>query len=338
VVSGAITDADFVSEGAPKIVVWGEGLADRSLASLWYPANWDEVGDDELAFLLPSLSSWRPPRAGAAAKSHDGPVGYLTRVLRSRALSAATLICGGHGQSRVPSLRQGLELLVSRGILTAITMQDCLGSTEIDDVCSPRAQADAWVHERANRVRKHEADALPDWLVIELTGLAHLDRLLRDALGETARHDERMPPLVDWPLSLADVVLATINGRLNGAYVHPRYAYAHELLTAAAILGHLVQRRAVHLPSAVAQSLADLLSRSKKAPAREDDWCASILEAYADLAGGAQRMLMLARRAATRDGTYLARPRRPIAPHDFGRTTWNARLLQRVAQRWHVFA
>jgi hypothetical protein len=133
------------------------------------------------------------------------------------------------------------------------------------------------------------------------------------------------------------VVLATINGRLNGAYVHPRYAYAHELLTAAAILGHLVQGRAVYLPSAIAQCLADLLSRSKKTPAREDDWCASIFEAYADLAGGAQRILMLAKRAAARDCTYLVRPRRPIAPHDLGRTTWNARLLQRVARRWHVF-
>jgi hypothetical protein len=160
--------------------------------------------------------------------------------------------------------------------------------------------------------------------------------MLLDAQGAETGADAS--PLVDWPLSLADVVLATINARLNGVYVHPEFAHAHELLTAAALLGHLACGRAAYLPPHVAQSLVDLLSGDGNTAAGADDGCAPIVRMYAELAGGAQQTLWLARRAAASGRPYLARPRRPVAPSDTGRTTWNARLLQRISRRWHVSA
>ena len=185
---------------------------------------------------------------------------------------------------------------------------------------------------RESRPTHDRPGSLPNWLAVEMTALAHLDRLLRDAQGAAAGQDGT--PLVDWPLSLADMVVATVNARLNGAYVHPAYTHAHELLTAAALLGHLVHGRAAYIPPHLAHCLVDLLSRDEKTAAREEDWCAPILRTYADLAGGRRRTLALAKRAAASGRPYLARPRRPIIPKDIGRTTWNARLFQKIAGRW----
>jgi hypothetical protein len=302
---------------------WGEGLVDRSLTSLWYRADWNEVGDDELVFLLPALSTWRPGPSWAATADSNGPVRYLTRLLTARALAAAALISANSGRNPAISPAQALELLVTRAILTAIPLTD-LATTAPRSGRAPRLP----VPSRA------KAESLPDWLALELTVLAHLDRLLRDAQGK--KTTAQPSPLVDWPLTLADVVLVTINARLNGVYVHPEFAHAHELLTAAALLGHLACGRAAYLPPPVAQSLVELLSGG--AVTEKHDWCVPIVRMYADLAGGAEYMLGLARRAAASGHPYFARPRRPVVPFDTGRTTWNARLVQRIARRWHVSA
>jgi hypothetical protein len=319
--SGAIADANVVSESPPGIGAWGEGLVDRSLASLWYPADWDEVSDDELAFLLPALGGWRPDPATAAG--HDGPIPYLTRVLKSRALSAAALISAKSRRIPATQPRQALNELLAQGILTTIPLHDF-----------EPAPTDAGPPRRRRRPSHDRPGSVPNWLAVEVTALAHLDRLLHDAQGATAGQDGT--PLVDWPLSLADVVVATVNARLNAAYVHPAYAHAHELLAAAALLGHLVRGRAVYIPPHLADCLVDLLSRDDTTAAREDDWCAPILRAYADLAGGCRRTLALAKRAAASGRPYLARPRRPLMPKDVGRTTWNARLFLKIAERWQL--
>jgi hypothetical protein len=323
--SGAIADADVVSEGSPGIGAWGEGLVNRSLASLWYPADWDEASDDELAFLLPALGAWRPGRA--ATEDHDGPIPYLTRVLKLRALSAAALISAKSRRIPATQPRQALEELLARGILTTISLDD-FDPAATDAAGAPSRATDPAL--RKSRATPDQPGSLPNWLAVEVTALAHLDRLLHDAQG--AGHDGT--PLVDWPLSLADVIVATVNARLNGAYVHPAYAHAHELLTAAALLGHLVHGRAAYIPPQLAHCLVDLLSRDEKPAAREEDWCAPVLRTYADLAGGCRRTLALAKRAAASGRPYLARPRRPTIPKDIGRTTWNARLFQKITGRW----
>jgi hypothetical protein len=323
--SGPIADAEAANEQPPGVGAWGEGLVDRSLTSLWYPTDWSEVGDDELVFLLPALSTWRPSRARAATGDSDGPLRYLTRVLTARALTTAALISANAGSDPAISPAHALELLVTRAILTAIPLKD-LATTAPVSSRVPRLPVPSLT----------KAELLPDWLALELTALAHLDRLLLDAQGKNTNVEP--PPLVDWPLTLADVVLVTINARLNGVYVHPEFAHAHELLTAAALLGHLAYGRAAYLLPPVAQSLVELLSGGASTASGKHDWCAPIVRMYAEFAGGAEHILGLARRAAASGHPYLAGPRRPVVPFDTGRTTWNARLVQRIARRWHVSA
>lgn len=322
-----IADAKAAHERPSGVGAWGEGLVDRSLTTLWYPGDWTEVGDDELVFMLPTLSTWRPGCAEPSTRGGDGPVRYLTRVITARALAAAALISGS-GAAPDASPAEALELLVARAILTAVPLEDLT-------VTTPGAGRAPRLPARQTSPSKTDWP-LPDWLALELTALAHLDRLLLDARGNPK--GDTPPPLVDWPLTLADVVLVTINARLNGLYVYPEFAHAHELLTATALLGHLACGRAAYLPPAVAQSLADVLSGRAPAAASETDWCACIVRLYAELAGGAERMLSLARRTAASGRPCLVKPPRPIAPSDIGRTTWNARLLQRIGERWQVSA
>jgi hypothetical protein len=324
--SGPLADAKAVSERPPGVGAWGEGLVDRSLTSLWYPADWNEVGDDELVYVLPTLSTWKSHPTQATVKGGDGPARYLTRMLTARAQAAAGLMAADTPGSGAATPALALKALVERAILTAIPLKE-LAAAMPGSGKAPRAPIPASFDEHPG---------LPDWLVLELTAIAHLDRMLLDARG--AKRGGDAAPLVDWPLSLADVVVGTINARLNGVYVYPEFAHAHELLTAAALLGHLVSGRAAYIPPHVAQSLVDLLSRNGKPRNGEDDWCAPIVRTYADLAGGARHTLRMARRAAQSGCPYLARPRQPVAPSDTGRTTWNTRLVQRITRHWDVSA
>lgn len=287
---------------------WGEGLVDQGLTTLWYPAAWDTVSDDELVFLLPVLSRWRP------GGGDDGPVGYLSRVLTTRALSAVALI----GQRTKSSATAALDLLVTSGTLTRLPAE---GFELPEGACGT---------EWAGRITVLEGPegndrGLPDWLIVELTAIAYLDRMLCDAhpAGRSGRSD----PIVDWPLSLSDVVAATINARINGAYVYPEFAFAHELLAAAAVLGHLVQGRAAFIPPALAGCLVELFSADASA---SDDLSASVLRTYADSIGGSKFILALARQACARGEPCLARPRAAVASKDAGSPAWNSRLLQRI--------
>ena len=324
--SGPLADAKAVSERPPGVGAWGDGLVDRSLTSLWYPTDWNEVGDDELVFVLPTLSTWQTHPTRATAIGGDGPARYLTRTLAARAQATAGLIAADASGNATATPALALEALVKRAILTAIPLEE-LAAAMPGARNAPLAAIAASIDEQP---------ALPDWLVLELTAIAHLDRMLLDARGSKRAVDAA--PLVNWPLSLADVVLATINARLNGVYVYPEFAHAHELLTAAALLGHLACGRAAYIPPHVAQSLVDLLSRDGKCANGEDDRCAPIVRTFADLAGGAQHTLRMARRAAQSGRPYLARPRQAVEPADTGRTTWNTRLAQRIARRWAVSA
>ena len=72
-----------------------------------------------------------------------------------------------------------------------------------------------------------------------MVALAYTNRMLSAALGNGTPEGAHAP-LIDWPLTIADVVVASISARLNGAYVYPEHGYAHELLALAALLGHLV--------------------------------------------------------------------------------------------------
>lgn len=73
------------SSALPIAAPWGDGLLDLSLSTLLYSADWNSVSDDELVFLLPSLSRWRPQKPGTTGSDDSGPIDYLRNLVTPRA-------------------------------------------------------------------------------------------------------------------------------------------------------------------------------------------------------------------------------------------------------------
>jgi hypothetical protein len=286
--------------------VWGAGLVDQSLATAWYPADWDSVADDELVFLLPSLCNCPPARHDKHEPSLRGPIDYLTRTLVARAHAAASLIARRSGRTDPAASGEIADRLVASGLLTSIE--------------PPRSRSTD-----GQEPASHSRAFLPDWLINELVALAYADRMLNDALGKTQTQSPARAPMVDWPLTLADVVVASISARLNGAYVYPEHGYAHELLALAALLGHLVEGRTAYLPPSIAGTLLDIL-RAKPSAA---DQTTAVLRTYIEWAGGANRLMLWARIINATGVARRIAPRAALVPRAM-RAAWNARLLQRL--------
>lgn len=303
--------ANISSEDAAHTLVaddvWGAELINQSLATAWYPANWDSVTDDELVFLLPSLCNW--PRGRHTEPARRGPSDYLTRTLTARADAVARLIARRSGLTGPAATAEIGDRLVASGLLSSIEAHP--RSSTLRDSRAPAAGRDQ--------------GRLPDWLIAELVALAYTNRMLSDALGSAASQGAVHAPLIDWPLTLADVVVASISARLNGAYVYPEHGYAHELLTLAALLGHLVEGRTVYLPPSIAGTLLDILRAKPSA----DDQTVAVLRAYMEWAGGANRLMLWARIVNATGVARRIAPREALAPRTV-RAAWNARLLQRL--------
>jgi hypothetical protein len=287
--------------------VWGAGLVDQSLATAWYPADWDGVTDDELVFLLPSLCNWRTGRDTGSARR--GPIDYLTRTLTARADAVTRAIARRSGLTEPAAVAEIGDRLVASGLLSSIEAHQ--RPSTMRDVRDPAPGRDQ--------------DRLPDWLIAELVALAYTNRMLRDALGDAAPQGAAQAPLIDWPLTLADVVVASISARLNGAYVYPEHGYAHELLALAALLGHLVEGRTAYLPPSIAGTLLDIL----RAKPSVDDETTAVLRTYIEWAGGANRLLLWARIVNATGVARRIAPRAALVPRAM-RAAWNPRLLQRL--------
>jgi hypothetical protein len=292
----------------PAPPAWGEEFVDQSLATAWYSTDWSSVGDDELAYLLPSLRRRHAAVRGDTKETQAGPASYLARTLLARAQSAAREVAHVAGEK---TTRDVLEQFVASGLITALAPTALLeepGAVHAEPQASPHAPRSS------------------DWLVAELTALAYADRMLRDAT-ETSGARTEASPLVDWPLSLADVFAATVATRLNGAYVYPQYDWAHEVLSLAAVMGHLLQGRTVYFPPFLARALTDIVSGQRRGA--QDDLVAAF-RTYADLAGGAALLTGKARIIAALGIARRVSPRPAASARDASRWTWNARLLQRL--------
>ncbi len=293
------------AEPASNPVPWGDGLVDVSLSDLWYAADWNSVSDDELAFLLPSLTGWRA-FAGRAVAAHDsGPVPYLTRTLEARVAAGASLIAR-HGNH---SVAEALDHLVAVGIVTKI---------------KPSA-TDIRVPDREIPLTDGRHAAGGAWLRDELRAIAYLDRILHDALGLPDNDESARAPVFGRPRSLDAAIAMSVHARLNAAYVYPEYTFAHELLTVAGVLGHLSQGRAAYISPSIARCIADVMATRI---ADSADGAAPTLRTFAKSVGGADYLVRAAARAKW--GTILLQPRLAPMPIGTGRLPLNRDLLQQV--------
>ncbi len=310
----------------PALSAWGEELVDQSLATSWYKADWGNVGDDELAYLLPSLCRRSPARADDAGDAQRGPVSYLTRTLVTRAGTTARKIARSFGGTQAPSASRVIEHLIASGLVTSVSANQFSEPAGVSEYPSGNIDSGEF---RTGRAPADEA-GLPGWLVPELTALAYADRMLRDASDGVPHKSPHAAPLIEWPLSLADVVVATVSTRLNGAYVYDEYDSAHEILSLAAVMGHLVQGRTAYLSPFLAGTLIDILLGPRRTA---DDDVASVLSSYADLVGGADFLVGRAKIISALGVARRVSPRPAVVTRDSSRWRWNARLLKRIGEQ-----
>ena len=206
--------------------IWGDGLIDQSLTTLWYPRDWSDVGEDGLVLFIPSLAAGR-----ILASDQADPALHIRRALAARLDSAVRLLCS-RGELRT------LERIAACGVISACSPQDVLREAHSDCRSGHRYPA------------CEQRNDLAVW-TFELSVLACIDRMLVDAMPPHLRPSECCIAKAD----LADVLVASIHTGFNGAYVYPRFAFAHELLGAGAWLGVLLRGRSALMPEFVAQVL-----------------------------------------------------------------------------------
>jgi len=145
-----------------------------------------------------------------------------------------------------------------------------------------------------------------------------------DAAG--ARATAGRSPILSRPSSLTDATIATVHARLNAAYVYPEFAFGHELLTIAAIIGHLVEGRPAYISPLVAETMADIMGR----PRRSDDRgnAALVLQNFAKRIGGASYLARLAARGCRR--TVMIRPHQQMPEAARGAGVSGLEIVRRV--------
>lgn len=290
--------------------LWGDGLIDRSLTTMWYPTDWDTVSADELVLIIPSLVSRTPPRDAA-----HGPALHIWQAMAARVESAVLAINsivsdGGTGTSVLGRLKASGAI----DVYLATTFADGTRTPE-RPLSDPTGFA--FRHWTSKEVWE-----------FELSVLACIDRMLCEALPPTP---ERTKALLD-TFELPEALIASIHARFNGAYVFPQYDYAHEILTAGAWLGILMQGRPALMPVVVSEVLVAYLERQESALSPSAQAIADILSFHAALVGGAERLVKIAKKVQAKGYPLTVTGGRPVAT-TVETCRWNGLFAASLASR-----
>ena len=270
--------------------------------SLYYPATWESVSEDEYVFLLPSLTRQRPSASGRDA----GPERYLRDALIARVHE-----CVLHFSPMYSSaVAQGRLLVIGTiersGVITSLALDQVLSDSEVAWRRFYAPHAASW-HPLRQLWRPKADDQAADirW-GYELAVLAALDRMLGEVTNEGA---QRSSPALYYP-PLWQVLIASMHSGFNGAYLFRQYEFAHELLTVAAWLGHPLRRRSALMPPMIARRLVDH-SKGAAGFANSTDAgrCETLIRLHAEMAGGHSWLLGKARRALRLGCALVVKPR-----------------------------
>jgi hypothetical protein len=281
----------YSTRGTP---LWGDGLVDLNLNTLWYGCSWETVTDDELVFFYPSLVSDK--------NRADPSIGLVARI-RQRMLPIANLVMR-HFEADCPSAK--LEVLLGTGVATVLS-----SSATADEISNFDHQST-------------DTSSLAD----ALCRLATMDWMLNDAQISVGSSDGQPLKIITLP----DVLLGTIHGRINGAYVYPSATYAHELLMAGAWLGTVLTGRAALMPTTVAEVLLEYLSDDHPMTDEEQRRINRILYVYSSKAGGRDRLLRIARTTLVKGPQELRAPHGRATTSIFESDVWHPDLARNVEQ------
>lgn len=306
--------------------IWGDGLAEQSLSTLWYRCTWDNVSEDELAFLIPSLASedWKGTQARAI-----GPRFYLRRALGARLHWAVQMLsstmCGSTNVSE-----QVRDIIARSGTITALPFHQIWteGRATFPELYGESPVLRSLV-EPVREKRGSEINANCDVWMFELTVLACLDRILRDSLTETDARDQ-----TNNCFGLPEAVIATIYASFNGAYIYRNFVIFHELLMIAAWLGYLVRGRPALMPNFIAEYIIAQLGCAPVNSNSESARCSLVLNIHADFTIGLERLLRIARRVTASGNPIMVRPRHraqnPVDSSHLCNETLSARIAKRL--------
>jgi hypothetical protein len=294
----------------PPLGVWGDGIVDQSLSTLWYHCNWDNVSEDELAFLIPSLAStdWQDDGTHST-----GPSMFLRRALCAR-VHRAVLALSSTATNQVNSSKEVLDGIAKTGVISTLDPYTAWieGARISCNLYGDSPDSRPLRSKLNNNSGRCATDKHGLWTQ-ELAILSCLDRLLRDSslhIDPSCHGQHRIRSL-----NLAGKLVASIYASFNAAYVHRELESMHEMFTAGAWIGYLVRGRSALMPPVVAEFLIDELERNSPNDAADISRCRRILRYHADLAVGSRRLLKIARQVRTNGNARLTKPRRFTAPH-----------------------
>lgn len=305
--------------------LWGDGLVERSLSTAYYPCSWEDVSEDELAFLLPSLSNWPT----AAANGGIGPVHFLRRALVARihdfTQRTAALAREDRSSSRWPD---PISAIGRSGVLSTLSGEVAQGDGRAE--WTELYRNSRFVRHRGRASANGNIYESPsDYVLFELYVISCLDHILHDAVCRT--QGALQPASSEFKLS--DALTATIYSSFNAAYVYPQLACSHELLTVGAWLGYLVRGRTALMPPFIAERLVDYLSDSTPDTSTENGLCVALLRFHADMAARASRLLKKAKQVYKSGLPMSVRPSRswelgPVRPE-----VWDDARINTIATR-----
>jgi hypothetical protein len=282
--------------------IWGDGLVEQSLTTAWYPCRWDDVSDDELVYLIPSLTARHDTPRDEGAIS---PAAFVEPALIAR-YDAFLRSLSASGIRR----DDAIAIVLESGAVTSLVLD---GALERRLSSGPLPTFTAAPIGPVTR----------DLLVFELSVLACLDQMHAAALCEVSKISHVRGAASPSP---ADALVSSIHARLNAAYFYPDYVCLHELLATGAWLGHLLSGRSALMPVFVAECLTESIAT---AGCRDADACRRVLTAHADLAIGSKRLLAMARRVRSSGTPIVVGSRRIPSPPALRPIVWNANLFQR---------
>jgi hypothetical protein len=178
------------------------------------------------------------------------------------------------------------------------------------------------------RLRYLSSTSTRDACIFELAVVACLDRMHSDARKLAGHGDKRSRS----PITLPDVLVASIYATFNAAYVYPQFACVQEFLSVGAWLGNLVKGRPALMPVFVAEYLSSELAPKRARDETEGGRCTSILRFHAEQAVGIERLREIAQRVKATGRPVLVKPR-PMPAFGCMPYAWNLPLFRQIDQR-----
>ncbi|MGD9828968.1 MAG: hypothetical protein AB7E70_10430 [Hyphomicrobiaceae bacterium] len=280
---------------------WGDGFANVGAATLWYRCGWDDISEDELVFLIPSLLN----QTAAPSRRSRGLVEVVEAAVERKA-------------------RALMSRLVETGWADAHAAAGLLRRCGVASPGTPRAALG-----QLPNVRPAGAASVPSCgggggtakaaLVYEICALVAMERMLAVARGDTRAGAASLP----------QVFTASLHACINGGYAYPDHRHLHELLSLAAWLGSLERHGAALLPAVIATTLRELVDEAAGDGADADaEMIRSIVRAHARAIGDARRA---SRKAIATGRARLVRLRSDWRDASLSPSPWDETLAKHVA-------